>query len=183
MRYIFIALLFFFIVSCKVSHDSGQSRWNKNKSNKNDSIALQSDKNIEYDNSLDTVVLVKMKRTACFGKCPQYEVTLFASGLVTYKGIAHSSLIGSYKSKVAKKEIDLIFTKANECNYFNFSDKYPTNGNDIVDFPVCITQLNYNGKSKSIFNRNDAPKELVFFEKYLDNFFSSLNWSVSENKN
>ena len=183
MKYLYIVILFFVVFSCKISHEIGQSRWNKNNSNGHDSLAIHSDNNIEYDNSLDTIVLVKIKRTACYGKCPQYEFTLFSSGLVTYKGIAHSSLIGSFKSKVSKKEIDLILSKANECNYFNFSDKYPVNGNDIVDFPVCITQLNYNGKTKSIFNRNDAPKELISFEKYLDNFFNSLNWSVSENKN
>jgi hypothetical protein len=183
MRFIHIIFLFFLIFSCKVNHEISPSRWNKNNSNKKDTIALQSDHNIELDNSLDTVVFVKMKRTACFGKCPQYEVILFASGLVSYQGIANSSMTGFYQSKVSKKEMELIISKANECNYYNFRDKYPMNGNDIVDFPVCITQVNFDGKSKSIFNRNDAPKELIFFEKFLDNFFNSLNWSLTENKN
>ena len=41
-----------------------------------------------------------MKRTPCYGECPQYEIIIYESGLIEYNGILFVQNIGCFKSKI-----------------------------------------------------------------------------------
>ncbi len=53
--------------------------------------------------SIDSDVLVKLKRTACLGQCPIYSVVVKKNGELTYDGSWHVFVEG-VKSKVLSKE-------------------------------------------------------------------------------
>ena len=46
----------------------------------------------------------------------------------------------------------------------------------MIDLPVCITRIKKGLTAKTIWNRNDAPIELIRFERFIDELLAEVNW-------
>ncbi len=130
----------------------------------------------------DTVLVASLLRTPCYGKCPQYEIRLYASGYATFEGMAHVEHLGQFEARVDPQIIENLIIKAIDINYIGLSDSYPVKGKGIEDFPLCVTGLFTGNRQKIIYNRNDAPKELVSYEEYFDELFEEINWKKIQEK-
>lgn len=53
-----------------------------------------------------------LRRTACFGACPIYEVTLFESGVAVYEGHAHVTVIGEAREAIDPARVDALLREA-----------------------------------------------------------------------
>ena len=124
----------------------------------------------------DTVLVASLLRTPCFGKCPNYEIRLYASGYATFEGIANVPIIGRFEARVDQQTVESVIGFANKINYFSLSDRYPTQGRGIEDFPLCVTFFRQENLKKIIYNRNDAPADLVRYEKFFDTIFEGVAW-------
>lgn len=118
-------------------------------------------------------VLASIERTPCFGSCPIYKATFFDNGEVKYVGKHFVENIGTYTTLIAVEDLDRIGEFAAEIGYFDMEDAYPT---PISDFPTCITSVNIDGKQKSILNGENAPRDLIGFERFLDNLLKDREW-------
>ncbi len=132
----------------------------------------------------DTVLVASLLRTPCYGACRHYEIRIYASGYAEYIGYANVAKKGKYETRVDKEIIMQIYDRAAQIHYMDFADKYPESGRGIADFPMCVSSV-FNGTDKKVvYNRNDAPKELVLFEHFIDSLFDEIEWklinSVSE---
>lgn len=58
--------------------------------------------------SIDNQVLVKLKRTACHGECPVYEVVIKKNGDVEYEGAENVAIKGIQFSRVSMDAVALI---------------------------------------------------------------------------
>lgn len=124
----------------------------------------------------DTVLIASLQRTPCYGKCPHYEIRLFASGYAQFFGFSNVDRIGKFEYRYDSLFVKNILRKAELAAYFNFEDFYPDSGAQISDFPMCISSVTRNQQRKIIYNRNDAPIELIKFEIFLDDLFFKTNW-------
>lgn len=125
----------------------------------------------------DTVFLASILRTPCYGKCPHYEIRLYASGYAVYEGKAHTPRFGKYEARLdSAMIIAALNAKIEEVNYFNFEMQYPVNSRGITDFPLTVTSYRENYKKKMVYNRNDAPPKLVEYEKFFDKLFEEAEW-------
>src|SRR3989304_2779393 len=70
----------------------------------------------------DTTLFLKMQRTPCYGKCPNYVVEIFNNGKVSYLGKMFVDYIGQHEATISKSDIDLIKAKINEINFFELKD-------------------------------------------------------------
>ncbi len=125
----------------------------------------------------DTVFVAGIQRTPCFGKCPQYEIRLYKSGLVDYIGIDAVDKIGKYQCRLDSAVVSLIVEKADAFGFFDLNDFYPINSAQITDFPMCVCSVKKNGELKIVYNRNDAPLNLIKFQNFLDQFFADKEWT------
>lgn len=124
-------------------------------------------------------ILASIERTACFGKCPIYKATFFDNGEVNYIGRNFVENIGTYSALIATEDLISIEQMVNDVNYFALEDAYPT---PIPDFPTCRTSVNIDGKTKSILNGENAPRDLIGFERHLDGLLKDREWTkVSDN--
>jgi hypothetical protein len=128
----------------------------------------------------DTVFVAGIQRTPCFGKCPQYEIRLYKSGLAEYIGMGAVEKIGKYQCRLDSSIVALVIEKANDYGFFDLNDFYPVNTPQITDFPMCVSSVRKDGELKIVYNRNDAPLNLIKFQNFLDQFFSDKEWRPSQ---
>lgn len=122
-------------------------------------------------------VSASLKKTACFGKCPEFTVEFNASGTATYTGKRHVKKIGNYTAVLSSKDANLILQKAQDSGFFDMSKTYPTNEKHmIMDFPMTITNVKFGRQNKTVTNNSDAPQDLVNFENFLLELSETLKW-------
>lgn len=118
-----------------------------------------------------TDVEITLERTACFGTCPIYTVSIFGNGTVTYQGERFVKTLGvqTYDIPVSDVEelVALIYLK----NYFSLNERYEVGATDL---PTVITSVRVGSETKSVENYGDAgPAQLHEIEKKVDDVSDS----------
>lgn len=99
----------------------------------------------------EQITEVTLERTACFGSCPIYKVTLRSDGTVIYEGKRFVSMMGTYKGQAYGFDRLAEFVLAQD--YFNLKDDY---SRPVTDMPSAITSVVRGGKRKTIRDYGDA---------------------------
>jgi uncharacterized protein DUF6438 len=143
-------------------------------------VEIEVDTIIEVEEEEEVYILCEIQRSSCYGKCPSYSIKLYSDGKAIYYGKANVDKIGYFEAYCDSQNFEAIFTAAEEIGYFAFRSQYPTDGRNLPDLPKTITYLKRGGLEKRIIDSFDAPSSLVQFEKWLDEFFNSLEWKNIE---
>ncbi len=103
------------------------------------------------------ITSVTLHRTACYGKCPEYTITLHKDGTVTYTGIRNVPDSGTYKKNIGSAKTmaiinELIGYKVDTC-----SKMY---NNRIPDLPGIMYTINYKDSVKKIYSAEWGPTYL-----------------------
>lgn len=130
-------------------------------------------KMVSKEISADAVA--RIQRTACFGRCPIYTLTVFKDGRVEYFGKKFTPREGKYESNVAQSKIDSLMNYANEASFFRFENVYDKEA--ITDLPSTIISVRNEEGMKTVVDRFDAPEELKSLEKLFDNLFLNVEWT------
>ncbi|MBL7816178.1 MAG: hypothetical protein JNL70_14260 [Saprospiraceae bacterium] len=130
----------------------------------------------EAEKTTRPVLVAKINRTPCFGKCPVFTIELFQNGDVVYNGFAHVARKGRFVAKVSPEFIKGIENKALSIKYLSFANKYPNSPIVLADLPVTITFIRIGDAQKQIINNFDAPRDLIEFEQWLEQVFDKLEW-------
>ena len=109
--------------------------------------------------------LITMKRTPCYGECPQYMISIYESGVVIYNGVRFVPKIGCFQSNVSTENINYIKLLLDEIQFFDLEEEYISN---ITDIPSIITEVFMNGKRHRVVDRLKAPKKLKNLYTALD---------------
>ena len=134
---------------------------------------------IKIPKGVDENLLVSLQRTACFGKCPVFTINILKDGKATYSGVAHVKKRGQYVAVADSDFIKKIQKRAKEINFLKMSDKYPKGDIEITDIPTTVTYIRQGERGKLISDNYDAPKELIEFEKWLENELDTSVWKGS----
>ena len=71
--------------------------------------------------SLDVVL---MHRSACYGTCPVYEVELRKDGTVHFKGEQHVAVTGTRWGRATPRELDAVAAAVERAGFFKLRDRY-----------------------------------------------------------
>jgi hypothetical protein len=149
MKYFFILFAFFALISCCHNSESDNKKFNK------DSL------------------LIKYRKTACFGACETFSMVIKGNGKVEYIGIANVNNIGNFVAEISNKEIDDLYNEFEKANFWNLKDKYTDN---ITDLPTIFVTLSIDGKFKEVEDYFGSPRELKVLEIYIDSLINRLNF-------
>jgi Domain of unknown function (DUF6438) len=131
----------------------------------------------------DTVIT--LERTACYGTCPVYKITISADGNVSFEGRRFVRKAGTAKSVISQEQIRELLGAFEEINFFELRNQYerPENGCKEwwTDNPTAITSISYNGRSKTVrhYYGCRGPKvltELETLEHAIDIAVDSAQW-------
>lgn len=117
---------------------------------------------------------VTLERTACFGTCPVYKVTLRSDGTILYEGREFVEMKGTYKGQVYG--FDRLARLIISQGYFNLKDKYSINATDL---PSAVTSVVRDGKRKTIVDYGGTgPIELWGIEMAIDGMLKNAHLTI-----
>ena len=117
---------------------------------------------------------ISLERTACFGTCPVYKLTVYSDGKVEYEGKDHVKEKGSRSSKIEEKLFLRLMKKVDEIGFFKLNDRYEGR---ITDLPTRITTVTKGDVSKTVRNYYGGPKDLYDLEQLIDEVTNSAQWT------
>ncbi|MFC1946547.1 DUF6438 domain-containing protein [Chloroflexota bacterium] len=127
-------------------------------------------------NNLDEVIIT-LERTACYGFCPVYTITIFGNGTVQYEGKEHVQTMGNQETEISEDKIRQIVEEFEKIDYFSLNDEYTER--TITDAPSAITSITMNMETKTIKHYHgdfSAPEELTELEDKIDEIVNSEQW-------
>ena len=114
---------------------------------------------------------VTLRRTACYGTCPVYEVQIFANGKVVYTGERFVANVGIYNAQISTSTAQSLFLKISAYNWNSFPDKYPI---DNYDFPQFHLHFSNASVSKTIQANTNADEKLIALSQEIDLLISKI---------
>ncbi|MBD2744852.1 DUF6438 domain-containing protein [Coleofasciculus sp. FACHB-1120] len=117
-----------------------------------------------------------LERTACFGFCPIYKLTVYGNGKVVYEGKRFVKVTGTRTTTISKTAARKLIADFQKLNYFKLQDSY-TGGH--TDDPSAITSLRMGKKQKIVhyyLPSPDAPTQLTELENKIDTVVNSKQW-------
>lgn len=123
------------------------------------------------------VPVMTLERTACFGMCPVYGVSIFEDGTVVYIGVRHVAETGVRVGSADPGEVEFWAMQLAQYGYFDWEDEYMWMV--VTDQPYAITTLNWEDQYKTITRYDGdplAPVGLVRFENTIDRLANVSQW-------
>lgn len=128
---------------------------------------------------LDSTPMIIMKRTACYGTCPQYEISIYHNGIIRYDGKAFVDKLDCSEAILHDNVLLAIQSRLADINFFDFKDEYIS---PITDIPSVIFQVNLRQGSHKVTDRLSGPKSLKKLHSFIDSIADNVNeWDACKN--
>ena len=137
-------------------------------------IQKETPKNINFPKN----AIARIQRTACFGRCPIYTLTVYDDGSAELFAERWLEQEGKFTATVDQSKFQNLLEKAEAINFFELEDVY--NSEAVTDLPSTITTLRRDDELKQIVNRYQGPQELSDFEKFFDELYLKSDWKKKE---
>ena len=83
-------------------------------------------------------IVITLKRGACLGPCPAYDVTLYGDGTVIFIGHGQTAYIGEKHYRVNPGEVAKLYSYIDTRDFWRLQDKYAVTWTDQVFIDVCV---------------------------------------------
>jgi (2Fe-2S) ferredoxin len=126
-------------------------------------------------------VALTLERTACFGACPVYTVTVYTDGTVVYNGERFVDVEGEQTTTIDPETVEQLVAGFEAAGYFEWDDEYTEMF--ITDLPTVITSITRDGETKQITRYagdDSAPLALPYLETWLDLAVNTSQWTGAE---
>jgi len=126
--------------------------------------------------------IITLQRTACFGTCPIYKITIFPDGRVVYEGERFVKVVGKRTARISPQAVKKLIAEFDKLNYLSLANSYrggPT------DLPFAITSLTIGKQRKTVnhyLGSPNAPEALTALENKIDTVVNSQRWVGSKNE-
>jgi Domain of unknown function (DUF6438) len=128
--------------------------------------------------------VLTLERTACFGACPVYRLSVTPDGKISYEGKAHVRHLGPASASIPSERLDSLLSELELAGYFSFAARYapadPACGRYSTDSPSAITSIRVGERVKRIehdYGCSNAPGALVLLERRIDEVLDSGQWT------
>ena len=125
---------------------------------------------------------IKLERTACFGTCPVYSVTIDGTGNVIYEGTSHVRVEGRQTDRIPVSRVAALLETAERIGFFDLQDHYQTIRNPdgsvtiVTDLPTTFVTITKDGRSKRVEDYIGAPDGLKQLERQIDEAAGTRRW-------
>ncbi len=120
---------------------------------------------------------IKMQRTACFGRCPEYTVELYKNGQIVYVGKKNVEMIGTHKGSIPIAKMNKFFKEVGKYKITSLLNVYKSKASDLPR--LNFTFVN-NGKTKSIKNGESGPAYLEIIGEKIDSLIADIDLKIQE---
>ena len=118
-------------------------------------------------------LIISMKRTACYGTCPVYELSIYSNHTATLTAEEHLDIQGNYSAKISDETYQALVDAFNGSDFFDFEDEYTSNMSDLPTTFIYYSDLR---RSKKIRDYYGSPEELRQLEDRVETLITDLDW-------
>ncbi len=115
--------------------------------------------------SAKSLTAVAMQRSACFGRCPEYILTINSNGLAEYNGTRNTTPLGVYQKDIGAAAAQKLLKEFMEYRVDTCSELYTSR---IADMPGMHYTFTINGNKQVINNANFGPPFLIQLSEDMD---------------
>ena len=128
----------------------------------------------------ESQVQVSLQRTACYGSCPAYTVTLSGQGVV-YEGDRFNAVMGTHHAPLEQGALRALAERMRNAGWFGMEDKYRANW---TDNPTQTVTLTVDGQTKKVIDyvgiEAGMPDAVRDIEYEIDRIAGSGRWVRAE---
>lgn len=122
-------------------------------------------------------IVITLRRTACFGRCPIYSVEIRGDGLVTYRGERFVAVTGLRTRRVSPAAVRRLVNQFRAANFFALRDEYRAR---VTDLPSRIVTLRIGDRSKQVVDyageQAGMPHAVTELEAAIDRLAGTAAW-------
>jgi acetamidase/formamidase len=142
-------------------------------------------KSIFGQSSSNSAGYITLERTACFGTCPMYKVTIAANGVVTFEGGNFVKTKGIATGQISASDFRRLVDEFEKVNYFSLPDNYEPGLADCrqapTDLPSANTSISVAGKTKRVKHYQGCGNggglaALIALERKIDEVAGTQKW-------
>jgi hypothetical protein len=122
-------------------------------------------------------VQITLARTACFGFCPVYELTIHGDGTVNYTGTGFVATRGQQTGHISTAQVQELLAFFDKVGYTALNAEYTAY--QITDLPYAQTSLTVAGQTHAVNHYqgdHSAPEKLRLLEDKIDEIVNSAQW-------
>ena len=141
----------------------------------------------------DDLLEIRLQRTACYGECPVYTLSIWKNGRVRFEGTEYVGTKGPVHGKITSAKKDLLVAEIVRADFFSLKDAYTSRSGNCpitaTDMPSVTLRIKLNGREKTIehylgcFETSDKrdelpifPRSLVLLEDKIDEIVGTDRW-------
>jgi len=119
---------------------------------KNNNLTENISQNVKTDgDEVPNDLLITLERTACYGTCPAYKLSVKSDGIVSFEGVSNTKVKGKIEEKISIEKVRQLIKEFEIANYFNLNGKFDSkNCYQWTDNPSTLTSIQINGEKKNI---------------------------------
>ena len=120
-----------------------------------------------------------LKKSACFGKCPTYKLTIAQSGYATFEGVANTDKLGIYGKQISNDQFKHIVKQFEDSNFESFPVKFQS---QIADLPTNTIGYHDGKVFREISGKEDRPEQVMQLQFLLEKIADSGNWTLLQSQ-
>lgn len=138
----------------------------------------------------ETEASIQMERTACYGKCPVYTLSIEPNGKVTFEGKQFTETLGKVESKLEDGKMAQLIAAIDKADYFALNSSYvdesdgcPITATDSPSVNLKIRLGSYENSTRHYYGcleKGDGyhpyPAGLTELEKRIDEIVGTSRW-------
>lgn len=92
---------------------------------------------------------ITLTRSACYGLCPSYSVTIRDTGDVRYVGEHYVNVIGEQHAVIPRADVQRLLRRFDAMGFDNLRSEYRA---EVTDLPTTTITLERDGRTKSVLD-------------------------------
>ena len=122
-------------------------------------------------NTNSDIPIIRLSKSKCFGKCKEYNFSIFKNRKIVYKGLRNVENIGEFNSTIDMGQYDSINEIMQSNNFETFETTYLSGAKDLQ-----TVEIEHN-HHKVKFHKRRAPQELIIILNKLDEIIDKVDWN------
>jgi uncharacterized protein DUF6438 len=131
-------------------------------------------------------LMITLERTACYGFCPDYKLTITADGSAVFEGRRFVKQEGvTIKSAITQDQLKRLIAEFDRVKFFSLEDDYLNSPRVCAEYrtdnPSAFTSIRIDGKSKTVRHYHGCggpkvPEGITELENKIDEIVNTAQW-------
>jgi hypothetical protein len=117
---------------------------------------------------------VTLRRGACFGRCPEYEVRLSADGTASWLGMSFVEPLGRHEAQVDQADVARLAKLLDRSRFASWRDEYVEPITDLPRYELIVEHAG--GEKRVVQYASEEPPDFWVIATVIDGIVARVDW-------